>query len=187
MVTRVRSREALLTSLEPVFLSRGYEGATLTQLAQASGLGKASLYHHFPGGKAEMADVLLRECVARLEQYAFARLNEAKAPEDRLRRFVDGFESYASGGERQCLVAVLAQGSFAEHHGQRISNQFQAWHRHLAAVFEETGLKPKRADRAAQLLLAELYGYLLTARLLDDPTHFKRGVKRLKKDLPQPP
>ena len=187
MVTRVRSREALLTSLEPVFLNRGYEGATLTQLAQASGLGKASLYHHFPGGKAEMASVLLRECVARLEQYAFARLNEAKAPEDRLRRFVDGFESYASGGERQCLVAVLAQGSFAEHHGQRISNQFQAWHRHLATVFEETGLKPKRADRAAQLLLAELYGYLLTARLLDDPTHFKRGVKRLKKDLPQPP
>jgi len=53
-------RDALLRQLGQVFRERGYEGATLTQLAAATGLGKASLYHHFPGGKAEMADVLVR-------------------------------------------------------------------------------------------------------------------------------
>jgi len=57
-------RDALLRQLGQVFRERGYEGATLTQLAAATGLGKASLYHHFPGGKAEMADVLVRDAIA---------------------------------------------------------------------------------------------------------------------------
>ncbi len=45
----------LITILDDVFRRRGYEGATLSVLSRACGLGKASLYHHFPGGKDEMA------------------------------------------------------------------------------------------------------------------------------------
>lgn len=186
MVTRIHSREALLAELTEVFLCRGYEGATLAELARATGLGKASLYHHFPGGKDEMVDVLLRDAVARLEQSAFARLSEQRPPTDRLRRFVEGFESYVAGGQRPCLVAVLAQGSIGTRHGERIAEQYRDWIRRLAAAFEQTGQKPKRAERAAQALLAGLYGHLLTATLLRDPSSFQRGVKRVKKELPTP-
>ncbi|MDH3644464.1 MAG: TetR/AcrR family transcriptional regulator, partial [Gammaproteobacteria bacterium] len=43
------TRESLEDQLVTVFKKRGYEGATLNQLADATGLSKASLYHHFPG------------------------------------------------------------------------------------------------------------------------------------------
>lgn len=184
MATKPRSRELLLTELSAVFLNRGYEGATLTELARATGLGKASLYHHFPGGKEEMADILLRDAVARLDQTAFARLTEKRSAAERLARFIDGFDQYVAGGEQNCLVAVLAQGSIGERHGEQIAEQFRDWQTRLAGVFEAAGNKPKRASREAHALLAGLYGYLLTARLNRDPQHFRRGIKALKKALP---
>ena len=42
------SREDLLDRLLLVFRDRGFEGATIAEIARATGLGKASLYHHFP-------------------------------------------------------------------------------------------------------------------------------------------
>lgn len=181
---RVSSRAILLSQLESVFESRGYEGATLNQLAEASGLGKASLYHHFPGGKAEMAAVLLRGAVARLEAQAFARLQSSESPAQRLARFIEGFADYTQQGERNCLIAVFSQGGAADVHGEAVAAQFDTWLQRLSSVFEESGSRPKRAQREAAALLAGLYGCLLTAQLLRDPASFRRGLKRLRKELP---
>lgn len=183
MVSRVQSKALLHAQLASVFQARGFEGATLNELAAAAGLGKASLYHHFPGGKAEMAAVLLRDAVAQLEKGAFARLNGTQPPQERLQRFVDSFSDYVDGGESHCFIAVLAQGSTAKAHKKLIAQQYDDWLRHLATVFEQTGDKPKRAERAAAKLLADLYGFLLVAKLRSDSKHFRQGVKRLKKEL----
>jgi len=47
--------ETILKGLAEVFRSKGYEGASLKDLSEATGLKKASLYHRFPNGKSEMA------------------------------------------------------------------------------------------------------------------------------------
>jgi len=44
-----------------VFQDKGYEGASLADLSQATGLGKSSLYHHFPRGKEQMAEAVLEQ------------------------------------------------------------------------------------------------------------------------------
>ena len=177
-----RSREQLLTDLRDIFLARGYEGATLTELARATGLGKASLYHHFPGGKAEMAAALLRDAVAQLDE-AFARLAEKRSPAEQLDRFIDSFSDYVDGGARPCLVAVFAQGSVSDAHGVQIADQYRHWETLLSETFAASGSKPKRAERQAQALLAGLYGYLLSATLQRDPRVFRRGLKILKKSI----
>lgn len=184
MAKSANLRETLLEQLVPVFRERGYEGATLVQLATATGLGKASLYHHFPGGKAEMAAVLLRKSVADLQKRAFARLTSSKRlPVERLEAFIEGFSDYVNQGANHCLVAVFAQSPASREQGELIKNQFADWLNTLISVFEELGEKPKRARRCADQLLDELYGGLLTAKLLGDPHHFQRCVKRLKKAL----
>ncbi len=183
MVNRVQSKALLHAQLAGVFQARGFAGATLNELAAAAGLGKASLYHHFPGGKAEMAAVLLRDAVARLEKGAFARLNGSQPPQERLQRFVDGFSDYVDGGESHCFIAVLAQGSIAKAHKKLIAQQYDDWLHHLASVFEQAGEKPKRAERVAAKLLADLYGFLLVAKLRSDSKYFRQGIKRLKKEL----
>ena len=45
----------LIERLAKVFKDYGYQGASMSIIAKASGLQKASLYHRFPGGKEQMA------------------------------------------------------------------------------------------------------------------------------------
>lgn len=177
-------RGTLEARLAEVFLEHGYEGASLSRLAAASGLGKASLYHHFPGGKAEMASVLLTRAFVQLDKGAFSRLTKKQPAEVRLSRFVDAFSAYVDHGNRPCLVAVLDQGGLRTVHGGAIRKRYLDWGARLAATFEETGMKPRRAQRASAALLAALYGNLALARMLDDPSLFQRSIKRLKKELP---
>ncbi len=181
MASTKSTKKDLVDQLVVVFRARGYEGATLTQLAKATGLGKASLYHHFPGGKAEMAAVLLRHGVSELQQKAFRHLTTKRAPMVRIRNFIAGFDDYAEQGNTHCLVAVLAQGSAAEAHGRHIAQQFQDWQATIAQTFEDSGMKRKKAKRLAGSLLAELYGGLLLAKLNGDPSIFQRTIKTLTK------
>ena len=180
-------RAQLVEQLGAVFQRQGYDGATLAQLAAVTGLGKASLYHHFPGGKEEMAQVLVRRSVANLERVAFSRLQGPGEPRKRLLAFLEGFSEYVEQGRGNCLLAVMLQGSSRALFADQISAQFQDWQPAVAAVFEELGEKPKRAQRSAGNLLDTLYGSLLVSRLLDDPKHFQQSIKRLGKRLGKRP
>lgn len=180
---RAATRESLLPPLAQVFRERGYEGATLTQLSAATGLGKASLYHHFPGGKAEMAEVLVRQAIADAERLAFGRLYGALPASDRLNAFVDGFAAYLEQSGGVCLLGVLALGSARDSHGTQITAQFRDWQAALGRTLEEGGAKSKRAARLAAEAINVLYGAQLAARLLDDPDQINRSLKRLRRRL----
>lgn len=187
MTDPTANRRAQLTAqLGQVFRERGYEGATLTQLAAATGLGKASLYHHFPGGKAEMLEVLLREAIALAELRAFARLEGPGTPEERLAAFIDGYASYLEESGGPCLLGVLALGSARQSIGEpadEMTAQMADWRSRLERSFEAAGCKPKRAARAAAEVLEVLYGAQVLAAMQDDPRLFRRACKRLQRDL----
>jgi hypothetical protein len=101
-----------------------------------------------------------------------------------LARFIDGFVDYCQDGTRACLIAVLAQGSATEAHGEAIARQYGDWLGDLIRTFEAIGMKPKRARREAERLMSELYGALLMSQILADPGVFTRTVKRLHKSWP---
>lgn len=182
-MTDSSQRAELIQRLGQVFRERGYEGATLTQLAAATGLSKASLYHHFPGGKAEMADVLLRDAVAQAQRLAFSRVRGPEPPAERLQRFVQGFAEYLNQAGGPCLLGVLALGSARRTHGAQIAAQVHDWQDSLAGLFEDSGQKPKRAARSAAELLNALYGAQVVGLLANDPRHLKRTLKRLARTL----
>lgn len=180
---RAATRDSLLPQLARVFRERGYEGATLTQLSAATGLGKASLYHHFPGGKSEMAEVLVRQAIADAERLAFGRLYGAQPASERLAAFVDGFAAYLEQADGLCLLGVLALGSARDSHGAEITAQFRDWQGALIRALEEGGAKPKRAARIAAEAINLLYGAQVAARLLGDPAQVPRALKRVSRKL----
>lgn len=55
---RRRSREAILRAAARLFADRGYNGTSLDAVAQAAGLTKQGLLHHFPS-KADLLDEVL--------------------------------------------------------------------------------------------------------------------------------
>lgn len=170
--------------LYSTFRKVGYDGATLVALSQATGLGKASLYYHFPGGKQEMAEELLRSSVAELNQLAFKHLGKKKKkPSERLQRFLSGFSEYVSQGQENCLAAVFVLGGARTKFQDPIKQQTESWLVQLSNAFSDTGLSDKKAHRKSLEMLTSLYGALCIARMLDDPGVFQQTVTRLNKAL----
>ncbi|MGW1739435.1 TetR/AcrR family transcriptional regulator [Nocardia sp. NPDC001965] len=54
------TRERLITATVELLRVRGYTGTGVKQITVAAGVPMGSLYHHFPGGKPELAAAALR-------------------------------------------------------------------------------------------------------------------------------
>jgi len=179
-----KTKLAVSKGLYSTFRKLGYDGATLVALSQATGLGKASLYYHFPGGKQEMAEELLRTSVAELNQLAFKHLGKKKkSPPERLQRFLSGFSDYVSQGQENCLAAMFVLGGARSNFQDSIKQQSESWLVQLGKTYADTGLSDKKAHRKALEILTSLYGALCIARMLDDPKVFQQTVSRLGKAL----
>jgi TetR/AcrR family transcriptional repressor of lmrAB and yxaGH operons len=55
MVTKKSTKDALVETASRLFRLRGYDGIGLNDILKESSIPKGSMYHHFPGGKEELA------------------------------------------------------------------------------------------------------------------------------------
>ncbi|KQP36618.1 TetR/AcrR family transcriptional regulator [Methylobacterium sp. Leaf100] len=175
------AREAAIPALAEVFREHGYAGASLALLGARAGLGKGSLYHAFPGGKAEMADAVLDSIGAWFEAEIYAALRDDPDPRAAIRRMLSETDAYFRSGRRVCLVGALALSERRDRFGMRIAGYFAAWRDALTGALH-------RAGRAEAKILAEdavlaIQGGLVLARALDDPGVFERLLARLERQL----
>ena len=81
------TRLALMRAAIPLFAERGFDGATVEDIARAAGVNKSLISYHF-GGKQALLTAILEEGLARGE----ARLGPVREPgrpaDERLREFV---------------------------------------------------------------------------------------------------
>ncbi len=99
-------KETYIPCLLRLFRQYGYDGATLSKISIATGLGKASLYHHFPGGKDEMVEAMLDYLECWLEQNILQTLNSPDEPLFRLQHMCDRVNEAYEGGKQPCLFAI---------------------------------------------------------------------------------
>lgn len=170
-------------ALRRVFASNGYAGASIARLAAASELGKASLYHHFPGGKADMARALIRDAVSVLQRSVFGAGGAESDPKSQLETLLEEFASYVDNGRSPCLLALFALENAEALDRDQLASQFESWQHLVSAQFEALGDSPKAARRRAERLLADLYGFLCMAMMRNDPTVFSRGIKQLRREI----
>src|SRR6185503_6605696 len=97
------ARNDLLPLLAEVFRAHGYEGATLALISEATGLGKGSLYHFFPGGKAQMASEVLAEIDNWFETKIFVPLRSSDHPSHAIAAMIGAVDGYFHSGHRVCL------------------------------------------------------------------------------------
>ncbi len=175
----------LIQQLEQVFVQRGYDGATLVHLAQATDLSKATLYHHFPNGKPEMAAALVRSAVSRLQKQAFSHFQTAPI-EEAWPLFFSGFSDYVDAGRSNCILAVLVHQSTAHAEisilQKQINDQFEDWQQTLCTAFVASGLKPKKARRAGYETMSQIYGALMVSKLHNNDKLFAKTIARLIKE-----
>lgn len=175
-------RAKLLSQLGEVFRAHGYEGASISLITQATGLGKGSLYNLFPGGKEQMAKEVLSHIDDWFERNVFTPLREDKDSEG-VARMYDAVDRYFDSGGRVCLVGVFALGSARDTFGRKVRSYFVAWEEALVTALRRDGMKPAQARDHAEDILLGIQGALVLARAKADKAVFSRALKRLQSRL----
>jgi AcrR family transcriptional regulator len=178
-------KETYIPCLLRLFRQYGYDGATLSKISTATGLGKASLYHHFPGGKDEMVEVVLDYLECWLEQNVVQTLNSPGEPLSRLQHMCDRVNEVYEGGKQPCLSAILLLGSARDVFHDRVKAIYQVWIDAIATVLVEYGMDESVAQQRAQDALTAIQGSLIVSQGLDDPSGFVRVTQYLPEELCQ--
>lgn len=174
----------LISRLARVFGEVGFEGASLSLLAQATGLQKASLYHRFPGGKQQMAEEVLAKTGTWLEANVLSVLNGPGAPPDKLAEVAANLDGFYQGGARACLLNMLSSpriedGPFAP----AIRSAFAALIAGFSRLAIEAGATPPSARRRAERAVMLLQGALVLSRGTGDTAPFRAVLAGLPAEI----
>lgn len=163
------SRARLIGAAARLFQEKGYAATGLSEILTAAEAPKGSLYHHFPGGKAELAAAamrgaggLLRETLRRSRDAATDSGGAIEAFASDLAGWLEG-----SGFTRGCPLATVAleQTPGAGDLPDAIAGAFSRTVDALAQMITADGAAPDRALRLAGLTLAALEGAMILARI----------------------
>ncbi len=128
------TREKILVESARVFNRRGYDAATLDEIAQALGVTKAALYYH-----VRNKEDLLLQCHQKALDIAInavrTALAEASAPDEQLRivltRYIDGMTDQLAG-----IVVLLYEGALSTSHYHQIMEQRDEYERMLRGIVD---------------------------------------------------
>lgn len=169
-----RQDAELLESITRVFREEGYAAASLSRLAEASGLKRASLYHRFPGGKEAMASEALAAQRAWAEEHILGPLEGPGAPRTRLDRAAGSFRKMYKGGAEACLINLFGTPeSLPDSLREGVQSFLSALIGSLSAVLEEAGLPGDQARIRALRGVALIQGAVVVARSFQDQAPFE--------------
>ena len=180
MARTVSERKDALPALAEVFREHGFAGASLALISAATGLGKGSLYHFYPGGKEEMAAAVLEEIDGWFETRIFRPLREGADPGTAIAAAFDDVDAYFRSGQRVCLVGAFALGDARDLFGQAVNAYFARWIGALADALKRAGRDSAAAQDLAEEIVLEIQGAIVLARAMSDPAIFQRALKRMR-------
>jgi AcrR family transcriptional regulator len=180
------SREEVVARVMSVVRRQGYDGASLSALSRATGLGKSSLYHHFPEGKDDMVGAVVGHLETSLEASVFAPLRAKGAPVDRLCAMNAALEGFYDDGREACVLAILGIGDSSQRFHPRVKQIFRDWIDAVASALRDSGQPPELAQARAEDALVRIEGALVLARALGEPAIFGRTLRALPGDLLRP-
>jgi AcrR family transcriptional regulator len=179
------SEEQLMKDLSAVFRRKGYDGASFADLMDATGLVKASLYHRFPNGKAEVADAVLSSVDARFADYVLKPAFEPGTPSGRTRQIARRLREFYADGAQWCLLDTLSLAntpSVLRH----ANHSMDFWIESFARLGREAGIPVPLALRRAEQAVAAIEGGLIVSRVTKNRRPFLRTLAGLPKFLTAP-
>lgn len=170
----------MLTGFLSVFRSKGYDGASMNDLAVAAGLKKASLYYRFPGGKKEMIEAVLLYMEDWTFQNIYSVLTDKNVkPEKRLAKALTNIKGFCNDGKSICIYRALSMDSGMEFFGITIKRGVEKW----IDGFKEIGMafKLKEADAVekAQQTFIDIQGSLVLSKTTGSISSFANTLKNI--------
>lgn len=186
---RDQRRAEIASALGQVMAHKGYDGATIADIAKAAGLRSGLVHYHFES-KLEILQALLDQIIERHRATLSQALNSAdKDPKDQLRAYIDVHLALGRTADATMLLCWVAIGGEALRQPEiqaQYARALQESRRRLVEIIE-TGkgaqlFSVEDPEAAAAALLALIQGYFSlagTARDLIPTGSAARSAKRM--------
>jgi TetR/AcrR family transcriptional regulator, lmrAB and yxaGH operons repressor len=182
------SRASMIRSAAALFGSRGLSATSFSDVLADSGAPRGSIYHHFPGGKQQLAEDAIRWTSEQV--LAHLRACPSSAASGVLAWFIDLWRQsvQASGGTSGCPVAGIAVdvGATADDLIGAARAAFSDWAALLASQLQAAGLPAHRAGPVATASLAAMEGALILCRAERSSQPLETIAQELMHLLPSP-
>jgi AcrR family transcriptional regulator len=156
----------MIESAVALFRERGVQGTSFSDVLAHSGAPRGSIYHHFPGGKAQLAEEATRYAGEVIAAGLAAALGE-KDPAAAVRGFAGLYREllrrsdFAAGCP---VVSATLEGDRSAAARDAAGAAFERWEELLADAFAQRGVTAERARSLATLAIAAIEGGIVLAR-----------------------
>jgi AcrR family transcriptional regulator len=164
--------DAILDTTAALVAEHGLRSVTMSQIAEQSGIGRATLYKYFPDVEAILIAWHERHVVAHLEHLAAAR-DQATEPGKRLRAVLDAYAFIAHGMSHQHYGSELTT---LVHRDEHVAHAQQQLHDLIRDVLTEAA---KAGDIRDDFAPEELATYCCHALAAAGSLPSEAAVRRL--------
>jgi TetR/AcrR family transcriptional regulator, transcriptional repressor for nem operon len=181
-----QTRRDIVQKAASLFNQRGYEGTSLSDLMDATGLQKGGIYRHF-SSKEDLAAEAFDYSWGRAVAERLDGVEEVPDPVDRLKKMIANFVELRTGlvpgGCPLMNTAVEADDGNAVLRA-RARRALQSWTERLYRITSE-GIRKRQIDprvrptKLAQLIIGSLEGALLISRLQNNDEPLRDMRKHL--------
>ncbi|WP_329556345.1 TetR/AcrR family transcriptional regulator [Streptomyces sp. NBC_00696] len=175
--------ERLIESTRELLWERGYVGTSPKAILERSGAGQGSMYHHFKGGKPDLALAAIRRTAEELRATAEAVLDGPGTPYERIEAYLRRERDVLRGcpvGRLTMDPDVIASAELRE----PVDETLDAIRERLAGIVEEGKEQGQfgpqlDGEEIAATILATVQGGYVLARASGSPAVFDTGVRGL--------
>ncbi|CAZ94308.1 MULTISPECIES: TetR/AcrR family transcriptional regulator [Zobellia] len=170
----------LMVALAKVFRAKGYEGTSLAELAEVTGLKKASLYHRFPKGKEAMGSSVFNYIGDWVQANVFAALaDESNTPEVRLKKGLKHIGTFYDGGRESCIFRAFSMETGLHLFEKNIESGMNEWISAFTKIGVALKQSPESAKANAVQTLIEIQGSLIVTKGLNDTDVFEKTLQNI--------
>jgi AcrR family transcriptional regulator len=174
-------RERLLNGARRLLAEKGYSGMELRDVAERGQAPRGSIYHHFPGGKRQLA-VEAATLEGREIRIGIERSLRERGLGETLTMFGEMFRRRVKNHPER-LGCPVAAAALARPEDPALASAataaFQSWEAPIAAALEEEGVSAKDAENFAGLVVSTIEGALIRARAAGDEAPLRSAVAGL--------
>ncbi|MGY0498202.1 TetR/AcrR family transcriptional regulator [Nocardia sp. FBN12] len=182
MGARTNTRQKMLGSAIELLRERGAAGVTVDAVLARSGAPRGSVYHHFPGGRAQIMTESLTLAGDTISALIAEAANRGAAG------VLAGIAEFwtailvTSDFEAGCpVVSVAVGGSPEDRHLQpEVADILHRWHDTLTVAITAEGVAPARAERLATMAVASVEGAVILCRVNRSTTALDAVVEELR-------
>jgi AcrR family transcriptional regulator len=176
----------MISSATTLLRERGAAATSLDDVLEHSGAPRGSVYHHFPGGRAQLIQTVLDMAGGSVSRLLTA--HEAAHPITAFNAFMEASKTLLEASDFRAGCPVLAVAVEANDDAPQLiaaaANAFGSWQKALAQALERHAVPAARAKRLATLIVSAVEGAVVLARVqrnvtpLDDVARELRALLR---------